>query len=64
MRYSIMLQLVISIALLLLGAAALFAWLQSRTAEPQSNLEDTNQSLLHLFNPRTDKGLLRTHPPK
>jgi hypothetical protein len=32
MRYSIMLQLVAGITLMLLGAAALFAWIQNRTA--------------------------------
>lgn len=32
MRYSIMVQLVTGITLILLGAAALFAWVQTRTA--------------------------------
>lgn len=31
MRYSIMLQLVAATTIVLLGAAALFAWLQNRT---------------------------------
>ncbi|HEY9885112.1 MAG TPA: hypothetical protein V6C98_16010 [Thermosynechococcaceae cyanobacterium] len=31
MRYSIMLQLVTGITLILLGTAALFAWVQTRT---------------------------------
>jgi hypothetical protein len=35
MRYSIMLQLVSFIALVLVGSAALFAWIQNRT-EPRS----------------------------
>jgi hypothetical protein len=38
MRYSIMLQLVTGIALILVGSAALFAWLQYRPSpEPGAN---------------------------
>lgn len=43
MRYSIMLQLVSVITLILLGTAALFAWLQSRR-EPFEH--DSNRSAL------------------
>lgn len=32
MRYSIMLQLVVGTTLILVGAAALFAWIQTRPA--------------------------------
>ena len=39
MRYSIMLQLVGIITLILVGAAALFAWVQSRPT-PQKITED------------------------
>jgi hypothetical protein len=41
MRYSIMLQIVGIITLILLGAAALFAWLQHRPA-PAQPTTDTN----------------------
>jgi len=39
MRYSIMLQLVRIITLILVGTAALFAWVQSRST-PQKITED------------------------
>ncbi len=45
MRYSIMLQLVGFIALVLVGSAALFAWIQNRTvAESQSLIQPRNPS--------------------
>jgi hypothetical protein len=34
MRYSIMLQLVTTISLIFIAAAALFAWIQNRQIEP------------------------------
>jgi hypothetical protein len=34
MRYSIMLQLVLATTLILLGAAAVFAWVQNRPTSP------------------------------
>lgn len=37
MRYSIMLQLVGFITLVLVGSAALFAWIQNRTVSGQGN---------------------------
>lgn len=39
MRYSIMLQIVGIITLMLLGAAALFAWLQHRPTPTQTTTE-------------------------
>ena len=36
MRYSIMLQLVSFLTLILLGAAAFFAWMQNRPTKEQS----------------------------
>ncbi len=35
MRYSIMLQIVTGITLILLGGAGLFAWIQNRPNSPQ-----------------------------
>lgn len=35
MRYSIMLQLVTGITLVLVGGAAMFAWIQNRPNSPQ-----------------------------
>ncbi len=43
MRYSIMLQLVGFLVLLLLGGAALFAWLQSRPEAEQSRSRQTDE---------------------
>jgi len=40
MRYSIMLQLVVSIALILVASAALFGWLQSRPIPTENAMED------------------------
>lgn len=40
MRYVIMVQIVGVITLLLLGASAMFAWLQNRTVQP--SLESEN----------------------
>ncbi len=40
MRYSIMLQLVTSIALILVASAALFGWLQSRPIPNENVMED------------------------
>lgn len=37
MRYSIMLQLVVAIAFIFLGSAAMFAWLQYRPGTEQSS---------------------------
>lgn len=34
MRYSIMLQLVTTISIIFIAAAALFAWIQNRQTEP------------------------------
>jgi hypothetical protein len=45
MRYSIMLQVVGIITFMLVGAGALFAWLQSRPAPTQTSLEDRIESL-------------------
>lgn len=42
MRYSIMLQLVTSMALVLVAIAALFSWLQSRPTPNQSNIEESS----------------------
>jgi hypothetical protein len=39
MRYSIMLQLVSFLTLLLVGGAALFAWLQSRPLPEQEGVQ-------------------------
>lgn len=39
MRYSIMLQLVVAIALIFLGSAAMFAWLQYRPSPDSSSFE-------------------------
>jgi hypothetical protein len=46
MRYSIMVQLVAGITLILLGAAALFAWIQTRT-EPVNLRKDTFSDRSH-----------------
>ena len=43
MRYSIMLQLVGFLVLLLVGGAALFAWLQSRPEANQSHSRQTHE---------------------
>ncbi|MDV2993698.1 MAG: hypothetical protein N4J56_003352 [Chroococcidiopsis sp. SAG 2025] len=46
MRYSIMLQLVTGIALILVASAALFAWLQYRPGSEQgSNSENKNKNV-------------------
>lgn len=45
MRYSIMLQLVAGITFVLLGAAALFAWVQNR-GEPVELRRNTISSVL------------------
>lgn len=42
MRYSIMLQLVTGIAFILVGSAAMFAWLQYRPGSEQGNNWETN----------------------
>lgn len=39
MRYSLMLQVVSVIAVILVGAAALFAWLQNRPVSPQNSIQ-------------------------
>jgi len=46
MRYSIMVQLVVGVTLILLGTAALFAWIQTRT-EPVELRGDTVSSHSH-----------------
>jgi len=46
MRYSIMLQLVGFLVLLLVGGAALFAWLQSRSAVDQSQSRQTHEIVI------------------
>jgi hypothetical protein len=46
MRYSIMLQLVTGITLVLVGAAALFAWIQNR---PNPTLEETRNGSSNRF---------------
>jgi len=46
MRYSIMVQLVAGVTLILLGTAALFAWIQTRT-EPVELRGDTVSSHSH-----------------
>ncbi len=43
MRYSIMLQIVTSITLILISGAALFAWIQNRPAETTESIG--NESL-------------------
>jgi uncharacterized protein YpmB len=48
MRYSIMLQIVGIITLMLLGAAALFAWLQHRPAPTQTSTESSIKVLAEL----------------
>lgn len=42
MRYVIMLQIVSIITLILLGASAMFAWLQNRSFQPPPELEGTS----------------------
>jgi len=42
MRYVIMIQIVSIIALILLGAAAMFAWLQNRSFQESPSLENTS----------------------
>jgi hypothetical protein len=44
MRYSIMLQVVGIITFMLVGAGALFGWLQSRPAPTQNSWEDRVES--------------------
>lgn len=52
MRYSIMLQLVTLMTLILVGAAALFGWLQRRPgAKPQDSLPPTLGSSLDARKP-------------
>lgn len=43
MRYSIMLQLISFLVLVLVGGAALFAWLQSRSEAEQSRSRQTDE---------------------
>lgn len=51
MRYSIMLQIVASMTLVLLAMAALFAWIQNRTSRPESWRESASMdSALCSFN--------------
>lgn len=47
MRYSIMLQIVAVMTLILLGSAALFAWIQNRTEPIDSKHSTGSNSLLH-----------------
>lgn len=42
MRYSIMLQLVAGITLILVGSAALFAWIQNRPNPTLEGILETN----------------------
>ena len=44
MRYAIMLQLVTGIAFILVGSAALFAWLQYRPGTEQGSNSDINST--------------------
>lgn len=46
MRYSIMLQLVGFLVLILVGGAALFAWLQSRPEADQSQSRQTHEIVI------------------
>lgn len=46
MRYSIMLQLVGTIALILVSAAALFAWMQARPTPQKTTEKNVNYLLL------------------
>jgi hypothetical protein len=46
MRYSIMLQIVASTTVILVGAAALFAWIQNRPTETRSNAGLTRSEFL------------------
>lgn len=48
MRYTIMLQFVITITFVFIGVAALFAWLQNR---PQMQVEQTSKRLLIDYTP-------------
>jgi flagellar basal body-associated protein FliL len=43
MRYSIMLQIVTFLTMILVGAAALFAWIQNRPNSPQSVNESRDE---------------------
>ncbi|QMS88244.1 hypothetical protein HUN01_11805 [Nostoc edaphicum CCNP1411] len=50
MRYSIMLQIVTSITLILVSGAALFAWIQNRppeTTEPTGNKNLNERAILN-----------------
>lgn len=42
MRYVIMIQIVSIMALILLGSAAMFAWLQNRSFQQRPKLEKTS----------------------
>lgn len=46
MRYSIMLQIVASITMILVGSAALFAWIQNRPTETRSDPGLTRSKVL------------------
>jgi hypothetical protein len=46
MRYSIMLQLVTGTTLILVGAAALFAWLQNRTEPVESRIQPVSSRVV------------------
>ncbi|WP_179228399.1 hypothetical protein [Leptolyngbya ohadii] len=46
MRYSIMLQIVAGTTVVLVGAAALFAWIQNRSTEVRSQSDSTRSELL------------------
>jgi len=47
MRYSIMLQLVTTISLIFIAAAALFAWIQNRQTEPVQEISKIFLSRQH-----------------
>ena len=42
MRYVIMIQVVSIVTLILLGASAMFAWLQNRTLQESLDLDNTS----------------------
>ncbi|MCL6753931.1 hypothetical protein KBT16_24320 [Nostoc sp. CCCryo 231-06] len=49
MRYSIMLQLVATIAFIFLGTAALFAWLQYRPSPEETNTRANSKNVGRVY---------------
>ncbi len=54
MRYSIMLQLVVTTTLILGGAAAFFAWLQNRPVETEAQRDPLEQVWARDSEPQAD----------